>query len=287
MSYECFEVSITDDIAHIVLSRPERRNAMAAAFWNELPEIVQKIDEEAAAKVIVISSTGPHFTAGLDISAIGNGGGGGSSLSEEQAALQHRIKGAKFYQNVKHMQKSFSILEDCRIPVIAAVQGGAFGGGVDLLTACSMRYGTADAFLTIFEIEVGMTADVGTFPRVLNHFPEGIVHELAYTGRRMAADEAKQHGFFNQIYADYDTMMDEVMKIARDIASKPALAIWGCKQMIKYSRDHSTEDALDYIAIWNASNLQPEEMMEAMVSRAEKRPGVFVDLPPIRNKTAI
>ncbi|MEN8723109.1 MAG: enoyl-CoA hydratase-related protein [Alphaproteobacteria bacterium] len=287
MSYECFDVSIKDDVAHIVLSRPERRNAMAAAFWDELPEIVEKIDQEAAAKVIVISSTGPHFTAGLDISAIGGGGGKGSSLSEEQAAMQHRIKGAKFYQNVKHMQNSFSILENCRIPVIAAVQGGAFGGGVDLLTACSMRFCTEDAFLTIFEIEVGMTADVGTFPRVLNHFPEGLVHELAYTGRRMFAQEAKTHGFFNEIYADHDAMLDAVMKIARDIAQKPALAIWGCKHMIKYSRDHTTEDALDYIAIWNASNLQPEEMMEAMVARAEKRPGKFVDLPPIRNKTAI
>lgn len=287
MSYECFDVSISDDIAHIVLKRPERRNSMIASFWNELPEIVSKIDEEAAAKVIVISSTGPHFTSGLDISAIGNGGGGGSSLSEEQAALQHRIKGAKFYQNVKHMQNSFTVLENCRIPVIAAVQGGAIGGGVDLLTACSIRYATADAFLTIFEINVGMTADVGTFPRVLNHFPEGLVHELAYTGRRMGAEEAKQHGFFNHIYADHETMLEEVMKIARDIASKPALAIWGCKHMIKYSRDHTTEDALDYIAIWNASNLQPEEMMEAVVSRAEKRPGVYADLPPIRNKTAI
>ncbi len=287
MSYECFDVSISDDIAHIVLKRPERRNSMIAAFWDELPEIVDKIDREAAAKVIVISSTGPHFTSGLDVSAIGGGGAGDSSLTEEQAALQHRVRGAKFYQSVKHMQNSFSILENCRIPVIAAVQGGAIGGGVDLLTACSMRYATADAFLTIFEINVGMTADVGTFPRVLNHFPEGIVHELAYTGRRMDAEEAKQHGFFNAIYADQDTMLAEVMKIAREIAQKPALAIWGCKHMIKYSRDHTTEDALDYIAIWNASNLQPKEMMEAMVARAEKRPGVFVDLPPVRNKTAI
>ena len=73
MSYECFEVSIREDIAHIVLNRPEKRNNMNAAFWDELPVIIRDIDENARARVIVISSTGPHFCGGLDVSMFASG----------------------------------------------------------------------------------------------------------------------------------------------------------------------------------------------------------------------
>ena len=69
MKYECFEVTIEDCIAHIELSRPEKRNSMNPAFWRELPQIIEDIDENARARVIVISSTGPHFTAGMDLAA--------------------------------------------------------------------------------------------------------------------------------------------------------------------------------------------------------------------------
>ena len=127
-----------------------------------------------------------------------------------------------------------------------------------------------------------MTADVGTFPRIVKLLPEGIVRELAYTGRRMPADEAKSLGFVNQVFANQEMMLEEVMKIAREIAGKAPLALYGCKRMINYSRDHSTADGLDYIGIWNASMLQPEEMLEAITATAEKRPVNFVDLPIVR-----
>jgi enoyl-CoA hydratase len=282
MTYECFEVSLEDQVAHIVLSRPEKRNAMSPAFWDELPHIVRQIDDEAMARVIVVSSTGPHFSAGLDLQAFdpaqGLGGDGGSG---DTARRQH---GARFYQNVLHMQRSFSCLEECRIPVLAAIQGGCIGGGVDLVTACDMRYATEDAYLTIFEINVGMTADVGTFPRIVKLVPEGVVRELAYTGRRLSATEAQALGLVNRVFPDQASMLEGVMEIAREIASKPPLAVHGCKRMINYARDHSTADGLDYIAIWNASMLQPAEMAEAVMARAEKRPAKFVDLPPIRRK---
>ena len=108
---------------------------------------------------------------------------------------------------------------------------------------------------------------------------EGIVRELAYTGRRMPASEAKEFGLVNNIYPDQETMIDQVLGIAKEIASKTPLAVYGCKRLINYSKDHSTADTLDYIAIWNASMMQGEEMQEAMVSRAEKRDGEFTDLP--------
>ena len=277
MTHTCFDVRIADDIAHVVLNRPEKRNSINAAFWAELPQIVQEIDDGAQARVIVISSTGPHFCAGLDLSAFAGGSAPDDGLSERERRLQ---RGAAFYETALRSQRSFNALEDCRIPVLAAIQGGAIGGGVDLAVACDMRYATEDAFITIFETNIGMTADVGTFPRLVKLIPEGIVRELAYTGRRMPAREAQACGLVNRVFADQATMLTEVMAIARDIASKAPLAVYGCKKMITYARDHGTADGLDYIGIWNASMLQKEEIQEAIRANEEKRAGEFVELPP-------
>jgi len=172
------------------------------------------------------------------------------------------------------------------VPVLAAVQGGAIGAGVDLITACDMRYMTEDAFLSIYEINIGMTADVGTFPRITNLLPEGIVKELAYTGRRMSAAEAKSHGIINGVYKTQQDMLEAVMDIARQITKKAPLAVYGSKRIINYARDHSTADTLDYIGIWNASMLQHEEIQESMLANAEKRDGDFVDLPKPKVKMA-
>jgi enoyl-CoA hydratase len=277
MTHQCFDVTIDNGIAHIVLNRPDKRNSMIPAFWTELPAIVQDIDANSRARVIVISSTGPHFTGGLDLSVFdqvaGDDGGG------EHA---HRAAGLRFYHTVRQMQDTFSALERCRLPVLAAIQGGCIGGGVDLITACDMRYATREAFLTIYEINIGMTVDVGTFPRIFKLMPEGLARELAYTGRRMGAEEARAAGLINRIYDDQETMLAGVMEIAADIASKPPLAVHGCKQMANYARDHSVQDGLDRIAIWNASMLQREEIDEAIRANKEKRRGEFVELPAMR-----
>ncbi len=275
MSYECFKVSIENNIAHVVLNRPDKRNSMNADFWRELPEIIKDIDRGAKARVIVLSSTGPHFSAGLDLTSFG-GGGQAPEGDDKKRKLQ---AAAAFYDNVLHMQGSFNCIEEARIPVLACIQGGAIGGGVDLITACDIRYATEDAFVTIFETNIAMTADVGTFPRLVKLIPEGYVREMAYTGRRVSAGEARSMGLINHVYPDQETMLLEVMKIAEDIASKAPLAVYGCKRMINYARDHTTADGLDYISIWNASMLKLEEIQEAMTANAEKRPGDFASLP--------
>ena len=284
MSYQCFEVTVKDDIAHVVMNRPEKRNSMNADFWQELPAIIRDIDEGARARVIVLSSTGPHFSAGLDLSAFG---GESVNLGNDDTGENDRSKrrlqaGAAFYQQVLRTQDSFNCLEQARIPVLVCIQGGAIGGGVDLAVACDIRYATDDAFLTIQETNIGMTADVGTFPRLGKLIPEGYVREMAYTGRRVPAAEAKSMGLINEVYPDHETMLSSVMEIAREIASKAPLAVYGCKRMINYARDHTTADGLDYISIWNATFLQTEEIQEALASNAEGRPGDFAPLPPVR-----
>ena len=273
--FETFDLTIENDIAHICLNRPEKRNSMIPSFWEDLPTTVRDIDDNAKARVIVISSSGPVFTAGMDLNAFTP-----KDHSSADEAKRERIRhGAAFYDTARKTQEAFNALEACRVPVLAAIQGGCVGGGLDMVTACDMRYCTQDAFFTIFEVNIGMTADVGTFPRLVQQMPEGLVRELAYTGRRMAADEALSTGLVNRVFASHEELLAGVMAIAEEIATKAPLAVYGCKRVINYSKDHSTADTLDYIAIWNASFLQSQEMQEAMMANAEKRPADFVALP--------
>jgi enoyl-CoA hydratase len=276
MGYSCFDLSVRDRIAHLRLNRPEKRNSMIPEFWRELPEAVWRLHEGGDARVIVISSSGPHFTAGMDLSVFasnGLDGGGRGEVGRMRANLR---------MMVLRLQESFSCLEKVRIPVIAAVQGGCIGGGVDMVSACDLRYCTQDAFFCIQEINLGMTADVGTLQRLPRLIPEGVVRELAYTGRRLPAVRAKEVGLVNEVYPSQEAMLEGVMQVAGEIAERSPLAIWGSKEMLTYSRDHSVADSLNYIATWQTGMFQTADLSEAMQARQEKRSPSFDDLVPLR-----
>ncbi|MCR5878260.1 crotonase/enoyl-CoA hydratase family protein [Phenylobacterium sp. J367] len=277
--WTCFEVTIEDHVAHIRLKRPEAMNTMVRAFWNELPAIVNEINSKALARCIVISSTGKHFCAGMDLAVFGGGG------STSDAASQDRHVNAEAMRfHVKVLQDSFSCLDEARMPVIAAIQGGCVGGAVDMTSACDIRYCTADAFFVIQEINIGMTADVGTFPRLCKLIPEGWVRELAYTGRRLPAHRAREIGLVNEVFDTHEQVVDHALATAREIASKAPLAVTGSKVMINYARDHTIKDALDYIAVWQTAMFSGPHMAEAFKARAEKRDANFPDLAPLRGE---
>ena len=278
MTPTCFDLSRDGPVAHLVLSRPDAFNSMVRAFWNELPAIVDELSAEGATRCLVISSTGKHFSAGMDLSVFASGEGVAPAAADRATAAE------KFRLDVRRLQHSFSCLEAARFPVIAAVQGGVIGGAVDMTTACDIRYATADAFFQIQEINIGMTADVGTFPRLCKLLPEGLVRELAYTGRRFAADEALRLGLVNAVFPDAAACTAHALEVAREIAAKPPVAVTGSKVMITYARDHSTADALDYVGVWNSAMLSPEHMAEAMGARAQKRAAVFPDLARLRGE---
>jgi enoyl-CoA hydratase len=208
----------------------------------------------------------------------------GGVKDESNDSIRRRQAAAKFMNMLDIMQTSFSTLEQCRLPVLVAIQGGCIGGGVDMVTACDMRYVTQDAFFTIFETKIGMTADVGTFPRIVKLVPEGLVREMAYTGRKVSAEEAFEMGLVNRVYETQDAMLSDVMSIAEEIAKNAPLAVYGCKRAITYARDHTTQDGLEWINLWNTSMLQNDEISEAMLAHKEKRAGVFADLPVLKSK---
>src|SRR6201992_3082812 len=205
MTYRCFNVEIADNIAHIQLKRCAEFNTMVPEFWRELPEIVKDIDVNAKARVIVISSTGKHFSGGMDLSVFtaGQSNGTAAAASKEERG---RVR-ANLRQGILDIQETFNCLERARMPVLMAIQGGCVGGAVDFASACDCRYATEDAFFVIQEINIGMTADVGTFPRLCKLIPEGVAKELAYAGRRMPAQKTLQYGIVNEVFATQDEMM--------------------------------------------------------------------------------
>lgn len=268
--YKTLSVSIANHIAHIQLSRPEQLNSMIPEFWHELPAAVRKIDDQAAARVIVISSQGKHFSAGMDLSVFTQMG---KDFKGEPAR-----RAEKFRRSVLELQDSFNALEQVRMPVLVAVQGGVIGGAVDMVCACDSRYCTEDAFFTIKETEIGMTADVGTLQRLPHLIPQGLVRELAYTGRNWSSQEALAQGFVNQVFADQDSMLDAVMNIAAKIAMNSPMAVAGCKEMINYTRDHSVTDSLNYMATWQSGMFQMPDILEAMNAQKEKRIAEYAEL---------
>ncbi len=276
MSYKTLTVTTEGHIARITLDRPDRLNAMNADFWNELPAAVRALDASGDIRAIVIDANGKHFTAGLDLGMFG--------APPDPADVNARVqKAARFRHNTALMQQTFSALEDCRVPVIAALHGGCIGGGVDLISACDLRYASRDAYLTVYEINVGLTADVGTFPRLCKLLPEGIVRELAYTGRRMGAEEGERRGLFNEVLDSKEAALERALEMAKEIAGKSPLAVHGCKRMITYARDHNTADSLDYVVTWNAGMLHSEEVMAAVTAGKTGQPGDYVPLPPLND----
>jgi len=270
MTYSCFSVSIKDAIAHISLNRGEAFNTMTPEFWRELPEIINDIDAQARARVIVLSAEGKHFSAGMDLNVFA---GRSTNPDEETGRRQARLM-----RSIQKLQESFSCLEQSRIPVLVATQGACIGAGLDLVCACDMRYCTDDAYFTIHEINLGMTADVGTFPRLTKLLPDGPLRELAYTGRKLDAKKALRLGFVNEVFDTHDEMIATVMETAREIASKSPLAIWGSKEMINYARDHSTADSLKHVATWQAGMYHEKDLREGLSAQMSKRPAEFDDL---------
>lgn len=273
MSYTTLKVDIQGAIAHVQLNRPDAYNSMNKAFWNEFPQAITELDQSGKIRVIVISSTGKHFTAGMDTSV----------FTDPNSIPMHgepsRV-GENLRRVVLDLQECFSVMERVRMPVLVAIQGGCIGGGVDMISATDCRYCTADAFFTIKETDLGMTADVGTLQRLPHLIPQGIVRELAYTGRKLLADEAKAIGLVNQVYPDQQAMLNDVMAIAQQIAERSPLAVAGCKEMINYTRDHTVADSLNYIATWQAGMFRQTDIMKAFAAKAQKTVADYDDLYP-------
>lgn len=270
MKYETLTVGLQDHIATVCLNRPDKANAMNAAMWQEIRQAFAWVDQTPEARVAILEGEGRLFTAGIDLTMMM---GLAPQIHDD---CDGRTREA-LRRVILDLQDTLSSLERCRKPVLAAVHGGCIGGGIDLVTCADMRYCAADAYFVIKEIDIGMTADVGTLQRLPRLIGEGMARELAYTGRRVDAAEAHQMRLVNRVFDSREALRAGVREIAAVIAAKSPLAIRGTKEMITYARDHSVADGLNYIATWNAAMLMSQDLTEAMTANMAKRAPVFRD----------
>ena len=274
----CFTLSTTDHIAHLVLNRPAELNSMHPTFWRELDELLTRIHNEGQARALVISSTGKHFSAGMALETFGG------AIQMDDQSPEGR---AAIYDLLTDMQGTFTKIENLRIPVICAIQGGCIGGAVDMVTAACIRYASADAFFCIQEINIGMVADVGTLQRLPKLIPFGVVKELAYTGRRLPAGKALGYGLVNEVFDTAEATVAAALQCAKEIAAKPPVAIWGTKQAVTYARDHSVEDSLRQMGWLQGTVWSNAHVREAISAMKDKRAGQFTPLAELPSFKAL
>lgn len=274
----CFSLTIDNHIAHLVLKQPEALNTMGPVFWRELDAVLTELHQGNTARVLVISSTGKHFSAGMALDTFAGAIQMNDQSPEGRAAM---------FDSLTEMQSTFTKLEKMRIPVIAAIQGGCIGGAVDMVTACCIRYASADAFFCIQEINIGMVADVGTLQRLPKLIPMAVVKELAYTGRRLSAAHAASYGLVNAVLPTADEALAAAMQCAKEIASKPPIAIWGTKQAVHYARDHTVDESLTQMGWLQAAIWSNRHVAEAVTAMKTKRAGDFPALAPLKSFTEL
>ena len=274
----CFSLTTENHVAHLVLNQPEAMNTMHPTFWRELDAVLTRLHKDGSARALVISSTGKHFSAGMALETFAG------AIQMDDQSPEGR---AAIFDLLGDMQATFTKLETLRMPVIAAIQGGCIGGAVDMVSACCIRYATSQTFFCIQEINIGMVADVGTLQRLPKLIPLAIVKEMAYTGRRLGADRALQYGLVNAVFDTPEAMLEAALVCAAEIASKPPIAIWGTKQAIHYTRDHSVDDALKQMGWLQGAIWSNRHVMEAVMAMKTKRPGDFPALAALKSFSEI
>ncbi|GAA3969798.1 crotonase/enoyl-CoA hydratase family protein [Allohahella marinimesophila] len=265
--YEHLTLEVSQHVATVTLSRPDKANALNMQLWAEIGQVFEAIDQVADIRVVILAGEGKHFCGGIDLAEF-------SAIFTAKRDCEGRFR-ERLRRQILAMQDSFTAIERCRVPVIAAVHGAVIGGAIDMITCCDMRYASCDAKFSIREIDIGMTADVGTLQRLPKIIPDGIMRELAYTGREFGAEEARTMGLVNSIAKDKPALDMLVGELATEIASKAPLAIRGTKEMILFSRDHSVEEGLNYIATWNSAMILSDDIQQAMKSRMTKQTPEF------------
>ncbi|MDG2417028.1 MAG: enoyl-CoA hydratase-related protein [Pelagibacterales bacterium] len=260
-----FDVEIDNSIAHIRFNRPEKRNSMNEDFWTMFPKEVEELDDSGEIRALIVSSTGPHFSAGIDLSMFKD------DIVENETDNEMGRSRGYFLQQLRFLQNAVSCLEAARFPVVTAVQGGCIGGGIDLITAADIRICTKDAFFLIEEINVGLAADIGTIQRLPKIIPAGIAREWTMLGEKVSADRAKEVGLVSSLHDNHEEMIKNAFEIAEKLASKTPLAMWVTKETLNYSRDHTVKESLENVALWNAATLHKEDVMSTMVSKMQKK----------------
>lgn len=269
MNFDTLIISEDNGIVHIELNRADKANALNSIMWKELKSAFDWLCTSEA-RVAVLSGRGKHFSAGIDLDLL-------STMKSQLTGLSEGRRQERLKEIITEYQQVVSAAESCKKPVLAAIHGACLGAGIDLVTACDIRYATAGAKFSVKEIDLSIVADVGTLQRLPKLVGDGMARELAYTGSDFDGNEAHDMKLVNRVFQDKDSMMDYVFNVAAEIAAKSPLAIRGTKDTLNYSRDHSVAEGLSYVAAKNAAILFSSDFEEAMSAMKQGRKAEFED----------
>ena len=266
MGYDHLEIEHTGHVATVWLNRPEKLNAMSEDMWVDLPTVMADLDADDSVRAVILAGRGPSFTVGIDIGLLATLQPDGGS----QAQINHRL-----YTQIRRLQLTASCLADSPKPVIAAVHGHCLGAGMDLITACDVRYGSEDSVYSIRETRMAIVADVGTLQRLPAIVGAGHTAELAFTGADIDANRAAEIGLLNRVLPDPASTHAAALELAGQIAANSPLVVRGIKTVLAAGNNRSTADALEFVARWNSTHLLSNDLMEAVTAFIEKRPPSF------------
>jgi enoyl-CoA hydratase len=270
-----FDLALDDGtgVARLTLNRPERMNTMDPGFFPAVRDAVRRLDDEGRTRVLILDSTGKHFSAGMSLEVFA----GGMPMLDVSTARRRQA----FQTGLRRLMACFDAIDEARFPVICAVQGGCIGGGLDLAAACDIRLCSADAFFTVQEIHIGMVADLGSLQRLPKIVPQGVARQMAYTGERVDAERALAIGLVNAVLPDAGALSTHANELAAQIAAKSPLAIAGSKLALGIARDHGTSESLAQMALLQSALFDTGEMARAISAWKNKQPADFEPLAPL------
>jgi Delta3,5-Delta2,4-dienoyl-CoA isomerase len=280
-------IEVDEAVATVWLDRAEARNAMGLDLWRDLPRAMGAVGGDQGVRAVVVAAKGPHFSVGLDLKAMGSllaGGGAdagsdtgtgtgdaaGGSSSASMAAQARRARA-----NILRLQDAITAVATCPKPVVAAVHGYCIGGGVDLIAACDIRLAAADAVFSVREAKMAIVADLGSLQRLPAIIGPGHLAELAFTGKDISAERAKEIGLVNDVAGDADGVLKAARALAAEIASNSPIAVQGTKAVLAANEGRTVAEGLDYVAVWNVGMLASDDLTEAVTAFMEKRPPRF------------
>jgi len=249
---------VTDAVATITIRRPEVRNAMDLDVFEGLLSAGRRAGDDQAARAVVVTGEGGTFSSGIDTSVFTGGGGGDQPASVDIARLQ----------------RAFTVFELIPKPVIAAVGGPCFGAGIQLAAACDLRIAATDVQFSVMEVRWGIIPDLGGIHRLARLIGVGRTKELAFTTRRVGAEEAERIGLISRTAAPGE-LFQAAHSWARELAAGPPLALAGIKRLANLAFDVPVATGLQREAATQRRILASFDFIEAVSARVQEREPVF------------
>lgn len=267
-------IRTTDGVADVRLNRPEKLNALDFAMFAALSQAGRELAENSGVRAVVLSGEGRAFCAGLDFQSFGAMTQDRAKRKQGDASLADALFQREAKSPANAAQSAAYVWTDLPVPVIAAIHGVAYGGGLQIALGADLRLVAPDARLSVMEIQWGLIPDM-TGPQTLRHLVRlDVARELAYTGRIVSGREAVELGLATRVS---DDPREDALAVAREIATKSPDAIRAVKHVLRTTWDSSPEEGLRLEERLQTTLIGSPNQVEAVRANLEKRDPKFSD----------